>query len=356
MAQEKVFPNHADVLLVTVTEVEGRAVLAEFESQRSKGFIQGDINPNQIYVSNKTYFDLGTIKGAKIFMVRSEMGAGGPAGSQATVTEAIQALSPSAVIMLGISFGVDEQKQKIGDILVSRQLELYEHQRVGIDSAGELKIIPRGDRPSASPRLLDRFGASQLRWPESEAKVQFGLILSGHKLVDNQDYREQLRSFAPEVIGGEMEGEGLYSAAHGAKVDWIVVKAICDWADGKKYEKKAERQKEAAKNAARFVIHTLMQGGFTENSNMLQKQPGRPISGKAKIEICDHVGDSWKKLADYFQIPPSEQAQFSKGDEARGIWAWLEYRKRLQELPEALGYIDRQDLINVLDQKPCRYE
>ena len=257
MTNQSGLPRNVDVLLVTVTEVEGRAVLEEFRSQISKGFIQGDKDPKQIYIGNKTYFDLGTIKGAKIFMVQSEMGAVGPAGSQATVTESIRALSPSAVIMLGIAFGVDEQKQKIGDILVSSQLKPYDLQRVGLDSAGKLKTTCRGDRPSASNQLLDRFRASQLLWQESETKVQFGLILSGAKLVDNQDYREQLRSFAPEAIGGEMEGEGIYAAAHRAKVDWIVVKAICDWADGKKHENKAERQKKAAKNVTRFVMHTL---------------------------------------------------------------------------------------------------
>lgn len=350
MTKEKVFPNQVHVLLVTVTEVEGRAVLAEIASQGSKGLIQEETIPKQIHIHNNTYFDLGSIGGARTLMVRSEMGASGPAGAQATVNEAIEVLSPSAVIMLGIAFGIDEQKQKMGDILVSRQLELYDLQRVGVDSAGKLKIILRGDRPLASPRILNKFRSSHLLWPELKPKVHFGLILSGAKLVDNQDYREQLRNFAPEVIGGEMEGEGIYSAAHRAKVDWIVVKAVSDWADGRKHENKAERQKVAAKNATRFVFHTLMQGGFVNNDPIPPDNRPKPTySGKIKIEICDRLGNSWQKLAAYFEIPPYTQARFGRGNESYEIWEWLEIRQRLQELPEVLEYIGRKDLVKLLD-------
>ncbi|MDS4042039.1 MAG: toll/interleukin-1 receptor domain-containing protein, partial [Candidatus Competibacter sp.] len=33
--------------------------------------------------------------------------------------------------------------------------------------------------------------------------------------------------------------------------------------------------------------------------------PKPPYSGKAKIATCDHLGDSWRKLADYFEIVPA---------------------------------------------------
>ncbi len=343
MTNESKLPRDVNVLLVTVTEVEGRAVLEEVKSQVSKDLPQGATSPKTIEFGNNTYFDLGSIGGKRTFMVQSEMGAGGPSGSAATVTEAIEVLSPSAVIMVGIAFGVDEQKQRIGNILVSRQLELYELQRVGSGSTGELQIILRGDRPSASPRLLNMFRASHLKWPESAPKVKFGQLLSGAKLIDNQDFRDQLQSFAPEAIGGEMEGEGIYAAAHRAKVDWIVVKAICDWADGKKNEDKAERQKEAAKNSTRFVMHTLRQGGFYRRN-----KDNFEFTGKDKIAFCNHLGDSWQNLATYFEIPIYVQSRFRQGEEAREIWAWLQNRQKLAELPEALEYIERSDLAAML--------
>ncbi|GAB4121336.1 MAG: hypothetical protein Fur005_34100 [Roseiflexaceae bacterium] len=164
--------------------------------------------------------------------------------------------------MVGIAFGVDPQKQKIGDILVARQLLSYELQRIGT-SNGELTMTVRGDRPSASPMLIDRFRSGEIDW--FGAAVQFGLVLSGEKLVDNLDFRKQLEQFGPEMIGGEMEGAGLYQAAYAEKVDWVLVKAICDYADGNKGENKDANQQQAATNAAEFVLHVLSLGGFLSN-------------------------------------------------------------------------------------------
>ncbi len=229
--------------------------------------------PHVHHIGLKTYYDLGTIGGANTWMVRSEMGAIGPGGSTTTAFEAIEALHPSAVIMVGIAFGVDPKKQRIGDVLVSRQLMEYELQRVGTDLQGQPVIVPRGDRVTASPRLLDRFRDGELTW--KEAKVRFGLVLSGLKLVDNLDLRQKLLRLEPEAIGGEMEGAGLYDAASRRKVDWILAKAICDWADGHKRRNKAQRQSLAARNAARFVLHVLERGGLADPA----RQPGpRPTN------------------------------------------------------------------------------
>ncbi len=240
----------ADVLLVTVAKVEAKAILNLFP--KSKLYHIGD----------QTYHDLGTIGEARVFMVQSEMGSGGQGGAILTIQEGIAALQPSAVIMVGIAFGVNENKQHIGDILVSRQIMDYDLQRIGTDNDGKLVIIPRGDRPSASPRMLSRFRAAVNYW-ESPPNVKFGLVLSGAKLVDNQDFRDQLLKFETETIGGEMEGGGLYAAAQRKKVDWILVKAICDWGDGNKKQDEGQRQKEAAENAAHFTLYVIEKGGFS---------------------------------------------------------------------------------------------
>jgi nucleoside phosphorylase len=112
---------------------------------------------------------------------------------------------------------------------------------------------------------LSGFRSGYQDW--SGQQVQFGLILSGQKLVDNREFRDQLREREPEAIGGEMEGMGLYTAAHDHKVDWLLVKAICDFADGNKAENKSQYQEEAAKNAALFTIHVLQKANFTVSSS-----------------------------------------------------------------------------------------
>lgn len=259
----------ADVLLVTVTEIETEAILQVF--QESCGH-----DSERRFIGKKTYYELGIVNDARIFLVQSEMGVSGTGSSLLTVHEGIQVLAPSSVIMVGIAFGVDAQKQRIGDILVSQQLRGYELQRYGTAHDGTPRITLRGDRVTASAKLLDRFRSGSLDWPSRRGRwgkrVHFGTILSGQTLVDNVKYRDQLCTLEPEAIGGEMEGVGLYTAAQNAKVDWILVKAICDWADGnksgakmvvssngtsKKISTKDRDQKRAAENAARFTLHVL---------------------------------------------------------------------------------------------------
>lgn len=239
--------HEADVLIVTVTDVESRAVIKAFELSTGH-----KVKPQSI--DKRLYFNLGALNGARVFLTQSEMGSGGLDASLLTVRKGIEALSPAAVIMVGIAFGINEQKQYIGDILVSEQLRLYELQRMGTQD-GRSHIISRGDKPHASPWLINHFKSANLLW--EGARVRFGVVLTGEKLVDNVDFRDQLRDFEAEAIGGEMEGAGLYVACQDKKVDWILVKAICDWADGNKGQDKDARQQTAAQNAAAFVLEGL---------------------------------------------------------------------------------------------------
>jgi len=256
--------NQADVLLVTATKIESKAILDVFQNTTSQ-------ESQLVLISERIYHNVGNVNGKKVFMVQSEMGSGGLGASLHTVQKGIIDLSPNEVIMVGIAFGIDSKKQSIGDILVSKQLMLYELQRVGKED-GNPNIIPRGDKAHASSRLLSYFRSADLCWNESQCKVNFGLILSGEKLVDSIDFRQQLCDLDSEAIGGEMEGSGLYIACHENKVDWILVKSICDWADGNKSEDKENRQKLAAKNAASFVLHMLhtvpFAGKFQEHENV----------------------------------------------------------------------------------------
>ncbi len=234
-----------DVLLVTASPVESRAVIdaiSDFNAQP----------PLPLSVEDRVYQKLGEIGGVGVFLAKSEIGSVNLGSSLQTVQKAIEALRPTAVFLVGIAYGIDESNQKIGDVLVSKQLLLWESQRIG-----ENKIVLRGDKPHASPRLINYLDSARLHWNNSSVDVHFGLILSGEKLVDNIDYRKELSRIEPEAIGGEMEGAGLYVACQDAKVDWVLVKSICDWADGRKRECMDDRQQLAARNTAAFIVHAL---------------------------------------------------------------------------------------------------
>jgi nucleoside phosphorylase len=200
-------------------------------------------------------------------MVQSETGTATPGGALLTVRQAIQDLKPQAIIMCGVAYGLRPDKQKLGDILIAKQLQYYEAQKFDLQNGQ----IPQGDRTTASVLLLDRFRSADIDW--SEPQTHFGLVLSGEKLVNDPIFRDWLLRAEPDAIGGEMEGAGLYAAAHDTKVDWILVKAISHWADGQPVNNDAHTV--AANNAAQFVLHTIQLGGWASLSpNPINLKPG----------------------------------------------------------------------------------
>lgn len=334
----------ADVLLVTVTEVEALAVFAELQARLGRPM-------SRFFVGGKVYYDLGPIGGAGVAMVQSEMGAGGLGAALLTVQQAISDLAPAAIIMVGIAFGVDEARQRIGDLLVARQLLLYESQRVGRGQDGSVEIQFRGDRPPASPLLLDRFRSGILDWqpPAGGAgqppQVHFGPVISGEKLVDHQGFRDGLLRAAPDAIGGEMEGAGLYVAAHTRKVDWILVKAICDWADGFKAQDKAARQRLAARNAAHFVFHVLQLGGWASSPPAAAGPPPAPKAAAAapapsqlRQLLAERLSaEELRTICFDLGIDPDDLPGESKGAKARELIAYLTRRGALDRLTQWLA-------------------
>jgi nucleoside phosphorylase len=257
----------ANILLVTVTDVESKAVLKAFKGDKKKV-------TKLVTINERSFHDLGILGGYRIHMLQSQMGAVNIGGSLQSVEKGIQAISPKFVIMVGIAFGVYPEKQKIGDVLVSSKLALYEAQRVGSDKhTTKKKLVLRSDKPSSSTRLFNVAQAAMQYWKGAE--IRLGAILSGEKLVDNKKFRQELLDLAPDAIGGEMEGAGLYAACQEGKTDWILIKAISDWADGNKDKNRDKNQNLAARNAASFTRQLI------KNINVGKRKP-RKI--KAKLE------------------------------------------------------------------------
>jgi nucleoside phosphorylase len=75
-------------------------------------------------------------------------------------------------------------------------------------------------------------------------------------LIDDPEFKSILFQTHPNAIGGDMEGVGLASTADREKCEWILVKAICDWADG---EKTDNHQGFAAASSVNYVKHVLSQ-------------------------------------------------------------------------------------------------
>ena len=237
--------QRAELLLVTATEVESEAVLAVLKAPGES------IQPQ--FLGPGTYYR-GVFAGHTSVLTRCEPGSVGREAATLVIDEAIRLFRPRAVLMVGIAFGADKHKQRLGDVIVAKMISPYEKQRIETSASGEVAIKLRGPRAEAGLVLSNRFRELSQTWSLDGAAVHQGIMLSGEKLVDNPDFKKQLLVLEPEAKGGEMEGAGLYSAATRRKVEWILVKAICDWGDGKK---KDDYQKLAARNAVSLTQHVL---------------------------------------------------------------------------------------------------
>lgn len=181
---------------------------------------------------------------------------------QIVTGEVLRFWKPSVLIMVGIAFGRSPEQQKIGDVLVSERIIAYEPERVGSEST-----IQRGQQFLPGVRLYNSFRNADVDWcfrdPNGvNCTPHFGPILSGEKLIDNPDFKSGLFEKHPNAIGGEMEGVGVAACAEREKCEWIVVKAICDWANG---EKTNNHHGFAAASAVSFVQHVLSKPGAVTN-------------------------------------------------------------------------------------------
>jgi nucleoside phosphorylase len=234
------------IVMLTAVRTERDMVLRRMEPfEGSSGIIKITSGPD-------TYYG-GLLAQHRIALVMSEPGAIGRAASILTTYEAIRRWNPKAVMAVGFSFGMNPHKHKIADILISKTVTNYESQRVEDDL-----VIPRGTTVEAGQHLLNRFlnvDGWEFRRPDgSSVSTKAGQILSGEKLVDSLNFKLGLLARYPEALGGEMEGAGLYAAAERAKVEWIIVKAICDWGDGNKHK---QYQPLAAAAAVSLFEHVL---------------------------------------------------------------------------------------------------
>jgi nucleoside phosphorylase len=251
--------SHFDVLLITVNEHEFDAVYALAQEKLGK-------EPTLVPKKKRVYYDLGIIGGSRVGMVRSQMGSTQPGATTTTTLQAMREVCPRYLIVVGIAFGVDPDKQPIGQILYSEKLQDYNLFKIGTDKdTKEPIIIPRGDKVSPNPMFLNRVQSAADTWRrrESDIPVSPALLLSGDTLVDNVDYRALLLKMFPDALGGEMEATGVYTASREDETPWVIIKAVCDYADGNKRDNKEERQKQAAKNAARFVFHFIERSDLT---------------------------------------------------------------------------------------------
>ncbi|HNP73135.1 MAG TPA: hypothetical protein PKK15_18625, partial [Kouleothrix sp.] len=205
----------------------------------------------QVSVGNETYY-LGRYGAYDAVLVKTRMGSAGPGATMLVTQRAQDFWKPRATIAIGVAFGMNPSKQKIGDVLVASEIIPYNPIRAGATT------LERGQRLASDAALFNRFDNTydwQFTRPDGTlCRVHKGTVLSGEELIDNAERKAELQQRFPEAIGGEMEGTGLSAASFYERRPWILIKAICDWADGTKH---SQHQPFAAAAAASLVNNVL---------------------------------------------------------------------------------------------------
>ncbi|XP_078366405.1 NLR family CARD domain-containing protein 4-like isoform X1 [Oculina patagonica] len=174
-------------------------------------------------------------KKVKVALIRCYKGSTGPGSSLITVKNAVTKLRPKGVISVGTCSGLNPEKTKLGDVVVSAKLTTYASKRV--TSTGEQST---GMRSYVSRHFLDLIKHAGDGWeaplknPSArEVKVHCdGEFLSGPEQVSAGWRREELAKCYPLATAIELEGEGIFTAAFDDQIEWLVVKGITDYADG----------------------------------------------------------------------------------------------------------------------------
>ena len=143
-----------------------------------------------------------------------------------------------AIISVGVACGI-RSKAQLCDVLVSSKVINYDYD-ITIK-----KYLPKGEAIIVSSPIIKLF-TQPVQWPNNAINkylksnrqqvpnVKSGTILSGPYVVYYQATNRLVKNFADEVIGIEIDGANLFTENQPTTVNTVIVKAVCDFGDGKK--------------------------------------------------------------------------------------------------------------------------
>ena len=255
------------VLLMTATEIELRGVMGYLEPKDGNEKI---IETYTDAEAGKKRFYIGKYGQCPVAVGMSAPGKAqqGPIDATYVTTKLMNTVKPRYVIAVGICYGMDKSKASSGDVIVANLICDYTNLRVGDKDT----LQPRGEILPVGATLLQVFSS-----PVGYSHTQDGKKVEVHccpfiarpDLVDSPKYKEELKRLRPDALGGEMEGAGIMAAVKNDtseyKVEAIIIKAICDWGDGKKSEA-ADWKPFSSHAVARYVHHQM-----NKDNNSLRK-------------------------------------------------------------------------------------
>ena len=238
-----------DIILVTATKKEYRAVVrsAKPTGRDGKKYIK-------VTTEDGSKFMLGSYGKNTVAIIRTGQG---PKETRKMLEKVQPTIKAKYVIAIGICYGMNKKKSKLGDIIVAESVWDISQSRVTDDkSLFNPDKYPTGKNLQRKFADHDTFTVLPDMPDVKPVKIHYGILVTENTLVASQDYKEDILRQIPKAIGGEMEAEGINAAATSGKYEWIVIKAIADWGDAHK-EPYRKWQEYASIAAARFVLKCL---------------------------------------------------------------------------------------------------
>ena len=349
--------SNRTVAILTALRLEYDAVLRQLTDateQRAHGrhFHEGRIGQNPVVVH--CLHGMGSVTASTV------------------TTQIIERWAPVGIVLVGIAGGKkksDEWSRMLGDILVADQTIDIES---GAQTAGGLEYRPHVYRSAA--RWVN--AAQQMKGEEWLSRIivnrpdgssgrviprlHVGPVASAQAVIKHGSHLQAVGQFFTNLLGVEMEGVGAAHAAFNREVpvDFVLIKAICDWADEGKNDAWQPYAADAAAAFASALIKRVMSARTIDSGTPKSADDGRTggplqrIPGQWKILLQQRLHTSWEELADFLEIPLHEKASLESGQQARRIVEWLESRGRQNELLPALHAIGRGDLAEILSPNP----
>lgn len=209
------------ILIVTANPIE-KATLHSLMAERNpkRKILRFICDTNVYYV-----FKWGKYWVAHVH--QHQTGANKDFGAVNTVFETLKYVHPNVILSLGVAFGIDYKKQKIGDVLVSKYIFPYSENKRDRE-----EVKPDRMQDKRIDYWLDVRLANATGFLDENNGVYYGGMLSGGSVVSSATEKDRVctaYSGSDCIIGGEMEGSGLFQVSYFTGIPCVVIKGICDW-------------------------------------------------------------------------------------------------------------------------------
>lgn len=200
------------------------------------------------------------------------------------------------VVMIGIAFGRGpECNQKIGDVLISREIFMYEKFKVKEKKDGTLNFKFLNNPYANAGRILLKKFNDDNEWERENStrpQIHIGTLASGEKVIDSKTEKNKLLELGDTtyIIGGEMEATGLVASCLSNQIyEWIVIKGISDWGDGNKVRNKGENQQIAINNAVSYCKYVFSKEKVFDE--IIEENPIDILERKYRLPFEDDLYD-----------------------------------------------------------------